>query len=1049
MKFLRLVGSNILFFATCFLLAFIPLYPKLPIIGVTHTWVYVRAEDFVIAAVLTLWIFLVLFKKVKLKSPLTMPIFIFWVIGAVSTIHGVLILFPTLPNVFSNVALLNFLRRIEYLSLFFIAYSSMKDKKLIYYVIGILTITLLLIVFYGFGQKFLGFPAFLTGNEEFAKGIPLRISDLGRVPSTFAGHYDLAAYLVLVIPIFVSLIFGFRNIFLKGLFLITSGLGFVLLFMTVSRVSFFVLILSLLILLIAQRKKILIISLFALIAILLVFLPSLTKRFGSTLTDVKVLVNAKTGEAISEVKELPRDYFKNKLVLRDNSTLKDVSSTKSAVLSFDEIPSTVEFLVPANVSTGENLPQGTGYVNLELSPILRRSDMYMTLVKDPTGKNPDEIHSYLGNFLVKRARAYDLSFTTRFQGEWPRTIDAFKRNIFLGSGYGSVSLAVDNNYLRILGESGLFGFASFAALFLIGGIFLKKTYSKIDSPVARSFILGFAAGTFGLLLNATLIDVFEASKIAFSFWLLYGVVLGLAHLYSKDTQIKLSEDLKTVLFSPYAIGAYLLIITVILFLPLYTNYFAGDDFTWLRWAADVKSNVFSYFTNSDGFFYRPGARIYFLTMYKFFWLNQTFYHLVSIALHFTVALLIFVVFSKILKRYLIGVLGAILFLVLSGHHEVIFWISSTGFLFSSIFTLLSLFFYSVFKEKNNSIYLWLSMISAFISPLFHELGVVTPLIVISYDYIFKEAKNIFSRTNILILSPTLLYLILRLTSGSLWFGGDYSYSVSKLPLNILGNTFGYFFLDLFGPKSLSIYESLRGILKGNLLFAFAGSLILIFAVIWICRIILKNLNSEDNKIVIFGVLFFIFSLLPFLGLGNITSRYSYLSSVGFVIVLSLFLIKAFTYIRTLADKYTFSMIVILLSIIFLSFQLFQLQNLHTDWQVAGQRVQNFLVSFEDVFLLTKYRTYSEYDKNVKNNFIFVDVPIRYGEAWVFPVGLQDSLWFVLQSKNFSVYNAIDLNDALYKAELLPNSSIFLIGKEGNVKKVFRTGKNITILPDNN
>ena len=38
-------------------------------------------------------------------------------------------------------------------------------------------------------------------NEEFAKGIPIKLSQLSRVPSTFAGHYDLAAYLVLMIPI--------------------------------------------------------------------------------------------------------------------------------------------------------------------------------------------------------------------------------------------------------------------------------------------------------------------------------------------------------------------------------------------------------------------------------------------------------------------------------------------------------------------------------------------------------------------------------------------------------------------------------------------------------------------------------------------------------------------------------------------------------------------------------------------------------------------------------------------------------------------------------
>src|SRR5436309_3070030 len=83
----------------------------------------------------------------------------------------------------------------------------------------------LLVVAYGIGQKLYGFPAFLTMNEEFAKGIPLKLSALARIPSTFAGHYDLAAYLVFVIPIMGSLIFGFKNKLIKLLLFISGGLG--------------------------------------------------------------------------------------------------------------------------------------------------------------------------------------------------------------------------------------------------------------------------------------------------------------------------------------------------------------------------------------------------------------------------------------------------------------------------------------------------------------------------------------------------------------------------------------------------------------------------------------------------------------------------------------------------------------------------------------------------------------------------------------------------------------------------------------------------------
>src|SRR5207249_10966888 len=97
----------------------------------------------------------------------------------------------------------------------------------------------------------------------------------------------------------------------------------------------------------------------------------------------------------------------------------------------------------------------------------RLGQYYYQKNTEKEGSQSAEIKVFYGDFLVKRAKAYDLSFTTRFQGEWPRTIEAFRRNIIMGSGYGSVSLAVDNDYLRILGESGLLGLSAFVLIFLV------------------------------------------------------------------------------------------------------------------------------------------------------------------------------------------------------------------------------------------------------------------------------------------------------------------------------------------------------------------------------------------------------------------------------------------------------------------------------------------------------------------------------------------------------------------------------------------------------
>jgi len=75
------------------------------------------------------------------------------------------------------------------------------------------------------------------------------------------------------------------------------------------------------------------------------------------------------------------------------------------------------------------------------------------------------------------------SFEIRTKMEWPRAWRAFLRNPFFGSGYSSVDLATDNDFLRLLAEVGILGFLSF--LLLLGIIF--KELLAFRQKVARFF----------------------------------------------------------------------------------------------------------------------------------------------------------------------------------------------------------------------------------------------------------------------------------------------------------------------------------------------------------------------------------------------------------------------------------------------------------------------------------------------------------------------------------------------------------------------------------
>lgn len=1054
-NFLSKIWDKSLYFFTLFLLIFIPLYPKIPIIDVRNTWVYVRAEDFLVIVVLILWSILLIKKKITLKTPLTIPIFVFWIIGLISTLHGIIFIFPTLANVFSNVAFLSYLRHLEYLSLFFVSFASIKDKRSILGIIYVFIAAYICVNLYGIGQKLLGFPAYLTMNEEFAKGAPITLSSLSRVPSTFAGHYDLAAYLVFSIPIIASLIFGVRNwyirIFLSGLVLL--GLG--VLVMTVSRVSFPVLILSLLLVVFIQNKKIFLLSIPILVLGALMMLKSesaLFSRFGNTVKEIDVLVDAKSGAPIGHVEYVSSEKYKNQFIEQRRIgadgqlytqpiTEEDrKKASPSSVLDTRKLPDLVPEVTDVNLSTGENLPQGTGYINLVLSPVTRSLGYFMYQKKDDEMPNaPPQNFIFQGNFLLKRASAYDLSFTTRFQGEWPNTLAAFEKNIFLGSGYGSVSLAVDNNYLRILGEIGILGMASFISIFAVIGILIKKTISKIDSPVTKSFVIGFAAGLVGLSLNAVLIDVFEASKIAFVLWLLSGAIVGTLLLYQREA-VNVFLQLKKLATSEIAYVLYLGIFAAFIFLPMVNNFFVADDFTWIRWASDCSealhgkclsfSTIKDYFLNSDGFFYRPGTKIYFLLMYSVFWLNQVVYHSVSIILHFMVSILFFLLAKKILKNQMLAFLGSAIFLIMSGYAESIFWISSTGYLFTAFFVLLSILFYDFWLEKRKIFLFALSLSSIFLSLLFHELGIVTPLTLIAYR-LFKEnslsIKKIINFENASLFIPVAFYLILRFISQSHWFSGDYSYNLIKLPLNFIGNLFGYLMITLMG--SAPFYDSIRNLMKENILPAALLLSIFIGTMIYFSKSVFRKLERKDLNIILFGFSFFIICLLPFLGLGNITSRYSYLASIGIILVLMYFLKRLYDFLLSYGKE-----IAVLASIlaigVFSFWHIVALQQIYFDWNGAGEKTKNFFISINGL--------YSNLWSNAPVELHLVNVPIRYGEAWVFPVGLDDAVWLAFKNDDLKIYTHRTTEEAFLQGSGATGlNPVFVFQEDGTLKETYR------------
>ena len=427
LKLLRQFDFTIFILAA--ILVIVPLFPKFPFIRIPGSYVAIRFED---AILLVLGIMVAVKAIPKLKEFLTDPIIraliVFFGIGFASVLSGAFLT----QTIDVKIGMLHLLRRIEYVVPFFAALTLLTKEKLgnsLDYFIKLLMAVTIIAFIYGVGQRYFRFPIIITQNEEYSKGVALFWTSGSHVNSTFAGHYDLAAFMVLLLPVFLTLLFLVRDKFSKIFLLLTSVGGLWLLINSVSRIS----------------------QVSYLFAVAVAFV--LVKKYKelAVVLAISIALIALSGDLVARFQRIFEVYAEEPIAT----------------------------IVPTPVPV----------------PVFE-----------------------------------DRSTSIRLNVEWPRAIRALTKNPILGTGYSSITLATDNDYLRLLGETGVLGFASFFLIFLrIGQVFLAALpLPNRFSGVALGFMTGIIGGLGGTFLSATFIDLFEASKFATILWFLLGCAVVLA-----------------------------------------------------------------------------------------------------------------------------------------------------------------------------------------------------------------------------------------------------------------------------------------------------------------------------------------------------------------------------------------------------------------------------------------------------------------------------------------------------------------------------------------
>src|SRR5690606_38067721 len=151
--------------------------------------VRLRLEDVFIAIAAAWWGIQVLRGKIHWRTPLTLAIGLYVVTGLAASLAGVWIT-GTIPAEVLHIgkSMLHWARYVQYFSLYFIAYSAIKSRKQAFIMVVLSLLTVVLVGFYGYGQKHWYWPVYSTMNREFSKGIRLYLGPHARVQSTFAGH---------------------------------------------------------------------------------------------------------------------------------------------------------------------------------------------------------------------------------------------------------------------------------------------------------------------------------------------------------------------------------------------------------------------------------------------------------------------------------------------------------------------------------------------------------------------------------------------------------------------------------------------------------------------------------------------------------------------------------------------------------------------------------------------------------------------------------------------------------------------------------------------
>lgn len=315
-----------------------------------------------------------------------------------------------------------------------------------------------------------------------------------------------------------------------------------------------------------------------------------------------------------------------------------------------------------------------------------------------------------------------------------------------------------------------------------------------------------------------------------------------------------------------------------------TNNFDVLNFSW----ESIKNYFSSFYTNS----YQPLASFSLGLEHYLFGYNSFYPHLTNMLLHIFNIIIAYFLLGKILSKQKIA---SFFILAIFALHplqaELMGWISTRSTLLYSFFFLLSCLSYTtyVLSPKRERKYIWITFLFFTFSILSKATGVVLPLALLSFDYLYRR------RLTLGLFLEKIPFFIGSITIGIVSI-------ISRNVTKSQGGYDGYYtFYEKLSLVSHTVFLYLKKSFIANDLFFFYGypykvksdqiELKFLLSPLWVILILLffiliyKYLQKEYKRLWIFGGAFFIVNIFivlnftPF-SLTFFAERYMYIAIIG-------------------------------------------------------------------------------------------------------------------------------------------------------------------------